>query len=994
MKRNPCTGKYVKTESLLEKCSEYINEVKAYIRDIDNDYCKNTDESIRVVCSNGKCKYIGESAGKEEISNRKNGVYSDPITIAKKTTTKRKIQFGETKEIPESIINRSDAFGEIIFELFDPFNKKFILSNTQEGKNLLGDPQAIGESLNCVENKNLFEHQIRVIRHMMMNRGLIVCHPTGSGKTITSIGTAYCLSRLHPRMNIIIISSSTLQENYLKEIDNFFKGDTKLVKEFLKRVYFKSYQSIEYASREVSRKGLIDTTNSFIIVDEAHNLRTEIVYETDGESPEYNITKGATPLAMNFLIKNAFKVLLLTATPLYNSGALDLYNIFSMVYGIDFYVPDELSSNGTKGKKKLSSYNGNVIKNSDKFYNYFFNCKTSFYNIPESVLNNFPSFNINEVFIPMTMEYYKYYNLVETAEKHWLEVKEQRKQNDELFVWDPFGYKYFYNALRRSNNSIIIDIQKSFPDQYLSLSPKIEWVKNFISKRKTEQTIIFTEYIDTGIFALKQVISKITSSYSLMYGDINIGIRQSIVNSFNNKLVNILIVSTKVGGEGLDLKGVKNIIILDAYWNESRNQQLIGRGVRYKSHENEIDRIVQVYKLYLIKPEEERFVDLLKTQICLPKELKKITKVQSNDLAQRVLSVDLYLRNTSLIKKRIDNSILYQLKKRSIEFYDCDYYISFEPSDPYYMHNDFVLYASPSSEFLSYIKNLDYPSILYWSFITDDNILHYIVLDINRLSAMVYTLDNSILPSSNKISDITDNFVYINHSDAISLIVKLFELGSYEVIKNTPMNVHALVDNNDYNLLMIYINHIFKKNKVIKYQEYKCSIPNQWNRWVLYNHAKNDDNDDHYISYLMLDILPSTTIEISVFYYSYLSQTDFYKNLFKPSDLTEKFSSPYEETEMDLYKFKIKNFTTDTLITILNKLVSATTDKEIISLGYLIHPIVESKVLISTSNNLNYYSIEEELLSDEPEDFEYKKNYVPSESLEGSLVPKGSMMHV
>ena len=54
-------------------------------------------------------------------------------------------------------------------------------------------------------------------------------------------------------------------------------------------------------------------------------------------------------------------------------------------------------------------------------------------------------------------------------------------------------------------------------------------------------------------------------------------------------------------GEGIDLKGVSNIFILDPVWNYSKLQQIIGRGVRYNSHIHlpPKQRHVDIYKLVL-----------------------------------------------------------------------------------------------------------------------------------------------------------------------------------------------------------------------------------------------------------------------------------------------------------------------------------------------------------------------------------------------------------
>ena len=45
-----------------------------------------------------------------------------------------------------------------------------------------------------------------------------------------------------------------------------------------------------------------------------------------------------------------------------------------------------------------------------------------------------------------------------------------------------------------------------------------------------------------------------------------------------------VIMITKAGAEGLDLKNVRNVHIMEPYWYETRIQQVIGRAARYNSH--------------------------------------------------------------------------------------------------------------------------------------------------------------------------------------------------------------------------------------------------------------------------------------------------------------------------------------------------------------------------------------------------------------------------
>ena len=93
--------------------------------------------------------------------------------------------------------------------------------------------------------------------------------------------------------------------------------------------------------------------------------------------------------------------------------------------------------------------------------------------------------------------------------------------------------------------------------------------------------------------------------------------------------------------EGISFKNVQSVHVCNPWWNEARLEQIIGRGVRYKSHATLplSKRNVVIYKLYLIKPIEF-------------KNLNKITNNNYLDFKGKMLSVDLYLRNYSWLKQQ------------------------------------------------------------------------------------------------------------------------------------------------------------------------------------------------------------------------------------------------------------------------------------------------------------------------------------------------------
>jgi superfamily II DNA/RNA helicase len=88
-------------------------------------------------------------------------------------------------------------------------------------------------------------------------------------------------------------------------------------------------------------------------------------------------------------------------------------------------------------------------------------------------------------------------------------------------------------------------------------------------------------------------------------GSMNQAKRLTAVTQYNSNKIHVLLIS-KAGGEGLDLKETKFMILMDPGWNPGTAEQVIGRGIRYKSHYHlpKDQQHVDVYKLFLIKQSE------------------------------------------------------------------------------------------------------------------------------------------------------------------------------------------------------------------------------------------------------------------------------------------------------------------------------------------------------------------------------------------------------
>lgn len=107
----------------------------------------------------------------------------------------------------------------------------------------------------------------------------------------------------------------------------------------------------------------------------------------------------------------------------------------------------------------------------------------------------------------------------------------------------------------------------------------------------------------------KQTLTKGNYTFAIISGDVSSKDRDNIkdvLNSpdnINGEIINLLLMSS-TGAEGLDLKGIRHIHIMEPYWNMARIHQIKARGIRFMSHEHlpVENRNVQAYIYLSIYP--------------------------------------------------------------------------------------------------------------------------------------------------------------------------------------------------------------------------------------------------------------------------------------------------------------------------------------------------------------------------------------------------------
>ena len=130
-----------------------------------------------------------------------------------------------------------------------------------------------------------------------------------------------------------------------------------------------------------------------------------------------------------------------------------------------------------------------------------------------------------------------------------------------------------------------------------------EIVEKILSKN--EKVIIFSYYIEPLKAMENLLIGKKIKCVTIL-GEDEIEVREKNIQEFKNENTDILLASSKVASEGLNLTESNNVIFLNRWWNPSSNNQARDRVNRLGQ-----DKIVNIFNIYCKETIEERVVEIL-----------------------------------------------------------------------------------------------------------------------------------------------------------------------------------------------------------------------------------------------------------------------------------------------------------------------------------------------------------------------------------------------
>ena len=227
--------------------------------------------------------------------------------------------------------------------------------------------------------------------------------------------------------------------------------------------------------------------------------------------------------------------------------------------------------------------------------------------------------NINYIDYEDMMKLY-----VKNYDKYLYDIKEKDNssiENDiEVFKkkYDHDFSKFWKNHKQKSKllmalYSCSCKITNMIMNSFKSTGPVLMF-SNFVRMEGLEIIKVYLKYF--GFASFHSGKGKDYFRYTEFHGSINMEQRNKNRKSFNDtsnthgKLIRIILISP-AGSEGISLSNVKQVHVLDPYWNEVRIHQLIARAIRQCSHADlpMKDRYVDIYRYFAVRKSGKQTAD-------------------------------------------------------------------------------------------------------------------------------------------------------------------------------------------------------------------------------------------------------------------------------------------------------------------------------------------------------------------------------------------------
>ena len=509
-------------------------------------------------------------------------------------------------------------------------------------------------------------------------KGVLVYHRIGAGKTCTAIRVA---EGFKDKKKIIIVLPASLKGNFRNELRSLCTGNSylspkerelmsklhpsddkykKIIKDSDDKIdeFYQIYSYNKFIDKIKEKK--IKLNNTLLIIDEIQNMVSE---------------EGTYYTELYKLIKSApddFRTVLLSATPMFDKPYEIGLTINLLKPREPFPVGADFDKKFISVKKVKNNYEIEM-KNVESFKKTIKGYISYFRGAPQYV---FPEMKIKYVECVMSdFQYASYKAIIRNEENE--DVNKLKKQLLKTLNVGSLPNSFFIGTRFVSN---IVFPNKKVKGEGLESFTKMKILGNLekystkfhkiMSKINNSSGKIFIyssfkEY--AGLKAFVKVLEAYgynnyaddgegTKRFAIWSGDEKMTYKEEIKSVFNMKenlngsRLKIILGSSSIK-EGVSFYGVRQVHIIDPYWNIPRLEQVIGRASRFCSHKDleQEKRNVKVYIYLSVAPEKEGIETV--DQYIYNLSMKKNKLINEFEIAVKEAAIDCELNKNANMDK-------------------------------------------------------------------------------------------------------------------------------------------------------------------------------------------------------------------------------------------------------------------------------------------------------------------------------------------------------
>jgi len=530
-------------------------------------------------------------------------------------------------------------------------------------------------------------------KHYKSMKNFLLYHGIGTGKTRSSIIMAEEIMKKDSNKSVIVILPARLKTNYIDELipiickdqkdylQEYYDIETTIMRKnilrdiFLKKINKKySIFSYEYIVNLFKKSKDIKTTlkelvdNKIIIIDEVHNLisnyiNTEILNRFHEKNKITYSVKNINAVVLRYIttyaleVSDNYNIIFLTATPVFDN----INQFIELIYLLNPLTERTIKKKDVIYMLKMDNRKENKTL---KYLIQFLKGVISYYFITD--FKDFPTVQYKTEKI----------RLSKLQDKKTFEII-NGDENDEK-VNDLFLLSQRQVSISVYNYDKVGEVLSNLKEY----APKIYKLIKLINKFKGKH-VIYSNFIQYCLYLIKKYFdengwvnytdeykTKPYKTYVLWDASLDDNNKQRVklvLNSIENmdgKLIRVVLGSPSIK-EGISFKHCQHLHQIDPVWNPSAKEQIEGRCIRYKSHEEIpldhpfLKREVVIHN-YKSIPRKEGLVKQTSDQHIydeiMPKKSILLTKI-NNALKKIAIDHHLYKNISSIKSKSFTNSI-------------------------------------------------------------------------------------------------------------------------------------------------------------------------------------------------------------------------------------------------------------------------------------------------------------------------------------------------